>query len=573
MRLKLSILFLIIFSFSELRAQKMSTNDPFISPLKPPFQFSGNFGEFRPSHFHSGLDFRTQGQTGLPVYAVKDGYISRIGISATGYGNALYMNHSDGTTSVYGHLQRFHPLLQEYVKEKQYDQESFQININLPLEKFHFSKGEIIAWSGNSGSSEGPHLHFEIRDTKSERVLNPLLFNLGIKDNSAPKILALYVYPLTANSNIGADCLKKRLQAMPVPGGYRLKNNALPEIFGQIGFGIEAEDYFNGTGLRCGIYSATLLYDGIKVFGFKMDNFSFGDTRYANAQTDFEEYIKTHHRVQRLYKLPGNSLNIYDPAGRNGILKIDDGKIHEFEIIVSDAFDNRTSLKFKTKSKKYKLASKNQSISKQFLYDQSNVFENEKIKIDLPKNALYDNLDFVWKPAPKPIGCYSELHQVQSKYVPLHKPYSLSIRCYGLPDSFSDKALIVLVDQNTGKKFAVGGEYSGGWLTVKTNLFGSFSVAIDKTPPAIFPLDIKDKKTLVDQSKVQFKIVDDLSGIKSYRGEIDGKWVLFEFDSKSGILTYYFDKTRMVFGKSHLIRLVVTDFRVNSTEYKAIIYR
>lgn len=573
MRAVLPILLLIICFVSELSAQKNLVNDSFASPLKPPLLFAGDFGELRPSHFHSGLDLRTQGQTGLPVFAVKEGYISRIGISPTGYGNALYMDHPDGTTSVYGHLERFHPKLQEYIKDKQYDRESFPINITLSSDKFRFKKGEIIAWSGNTGSSGGPHLHFEIRDTQSERAFNPLFYISGIKDNSPPKITAVYAYPLTGNSNIGQDRSKKRFETIKVPGGYRLKNNAPIELYGKIGFGIKAEDDFNGTGLKCGIYSATLFCDGKEVFGFKMNSFSFGDSRYANSQADYETYIQSHRWIQRLYRQPGNYLDIYDPADSNGILNLDDGKGHEFEIIVGDAFKNKTSLKFRTTSKKSQLPTKNQNFSKFFLFDQSNAFENDKIRVDVPRGALYDNLGFVWKAAPRPNGCYSELHQVSTKFVPLHKPYSLALKCDDLPKNLRDKALIVSVEPTTGQKTAIGGEYSGGWVTVKTNVFGNFSVAVDKTPPVITPLSIKEKKTLTNNLKIQFKIADNLSGIKTYRGEIDGKWVLFEFDAKSKVLTYTFDKSRMVFGKSHLLRLVVTDNKENKAEYKAIIYK
>jgi hypothetical protein len=216
---------------------------------------------------------------------------------------------------------------------------------------------------------------------------------------------------------------------------------------------------------------------------------------------------------------------------------------------------------------------KNNVLGTKFLFDENNVFENDKIKVEVPKDALYDNLDFVWKSAAKPTGCYSELQQVSSKFIPLQKPYSLSIKCDGLPNNLRDKALIVSVAPSSGQKSAIGGEYSGGWVTVKTNLFGSFSVAVDKTPPAITSLSIKDKKTLTNSSKIQFKIADDLSGIKSYRGEIDGKWILFEYDPKSSLLSYSFDKERMAFGKSHLLRLVVTDSVGNESEYKAIIFK
>ena len=191
----------------------------------------------------------------------------------------------------------------------------------------------------------------------------------------------------------------------------------------------------------------------------------------------------------------------------------------------------------------------------------------------MPAGALYDNLDFIWKSSPKPLGCYSELHQVSSKFIALQKPYTLSIKCDWIPENLRDKALIILVGQASGQKSAVGGEYSDGWVTAKTNLLGNFAVAIDKIPPTIIPLSIKEKKMLTNPSKVQFKISDNLSGIKSYRGEIDGNWVLFEYEPKLNTLSYTFDKSRMAFGKSHLLRLVVTDYQGNSNEYKAVIYK
>jgi hypothetical protein len=304
-----------------------------------------------------------------------------------------------------------------------------------------------------------------------------------------------------------------------------------------------------------------------------MDCFSFDETRYANSQSDYEAYIQSHQWIQRLYRQPGNFLDIYDATGNNGTINFDHGNRHEFEIVVSDVFNNKTSLKFRTISKKSPMPPKKLSVSKQFIFDQANEFKNDKIRIELPKGALYDNLGFVWKSAPKPSGCYSELHQVHNKFVPLQKPYLLAIKCEDIPNGLKNKALIVSVDPIKGRISAIGGEYSGGWVKVKTNLFGSFSVAIDKTPPLITPLSIRNKKTLTDPNKIKFRISDDLSGIKSYRGEIDGKWVLFEYDLKTASLTYVFDKKRMTFGKSHQLRLVVTDNKDNRSEYKAIIYK
>jgi hypothetical protein len=553
-------------------AQLAVPNQTFRSPLNLPFSFSGNFGELRPSHFHTGLDFRTQGQTGMPVYATKDGYISRISVSPTGYGNALYLSHPDGNTTVYGHLERFTPLLSEYVKDRQYYTESFQVNLTLSPVDFDFKKGDLIAWSGNSGSSAGPHLHFEIRNTKTERAMNPLFYIPGIKDNSPPKINAVYVYPLSDDSHVNGNQLKRRFETIN-QNGYRLKNMPSVGVFGKIGFGVQAVDFYNGTGMRWGIYSATFLCDGKAVFGFQMNNLAFNQSRYANSQADFEELVINHRSIQRLFKQPGNELDIYTPNINSGILDLEDGREHTIEIIVSDAFKNKSGIKFKVLSKKLQFPAKKINPGKEFKYDDQNEFENDKVRIRVPKGALYDNLNFIYKTGPRQIGCLTELHEIHLKTVPLQKPYSLSIKVNDIANYLEDKVLIVNLDKATGKKNAVGGTCSHGWITATPLELGTFTVMVDTVPPSIVPLSILEKKTLTENSKIRFKISDELSGIKSYRGEIDGKWVLFEYDAKTRIISYTFDKSRMAFGNRHQLSLVVIDNRNNRSEYKASFFK
>lgn len=555
-------------------AQKSVSVESFRCPLNLRFSFSGNFGELRPSHFHTGLDFRTQGRTGMPVYSAKDGYISRISVSPTGYGNVLYISHPDGLTTVYGHLERFAPDISEYVRERQYYTESFQVNLTLAPHEFDIKKGEVIAWSGNSGNSGGPHLHFEIRNTKSETALNPLFYISGIKDNSAPKINAVYIYPLSDKSYISRSHEKKRYKTILNQNHYQLENTQVIEAFGKIGFGIQAVDFYNGTGMRWGIYSATLFCDGKPVFGFKMDNLFFDKGRYANSQADYEEREISHRLVQRLYKQPGNELNIYKPNVNEGILNLDDGKEHNIVIVVSDAFKNKSSIKFKILSKKLNLPSKKIPASAiEFNYNVQNKFENDKIKMLIPKGALYDNLNFIYGNEAKPSGAYSELLSIHKKTIPVHKPYSLSIKVQGLPEGLENKALIVNLDKTNGQQYPVGGTYSNGWITATPDKFGTFTVMIDTISPSIFPLSIQKRKTLTENLKIRFKIDDDLSGIKSYRGEIDGKWVLFEYDAKTKIISYTFDKSRMAFGKQHQLSLIVIDNKDNQTEFKASFFK
>lgn len=565
---------LIILNCSQyLFGQLPASNQSFRSPLNLPFSFSGNFGELRPSHFHTGLDFRTNGQTGIPVYAAKDGYISRISVSPSGYGNVLYLSHPDGNTTVYGHLERFTPLVSEYVKDRQYYTESFKVNLTLSPGNFDVKKGELIAWSGNSGSSGGPHLHFEIRNTESERAVNPLLYIPGIKDKSAPKINAVYIYPLSDNSHIIGIRAKKRIETIVNQNGLRLKNTPVVEVFGKIGFGIQAVDFYNGTGMRWGIYSASLLFDGKPVFGFQMNNLAFDQTRFANSQADYEEFEINHRSIQRLFKQPGNELDIYEPTINDGILDLEDGREHNIEIIVSDAFKNKSSIQFKVLSKKLQITSIKNNSAKEFKYDVQNEFENDRVRVIIPKGALYDNLMFIHKTGPKPDGSYSGLQQVHLKTVPLQKPYSLSIKVDDLPSNLEDKVLIVDFNKANGQKDAVGGTFSRGWVSATPLEFGAFAVMVDTIPPSIVPLSIQEKNTLTEISKIRFRIDDALSGIKSYRGEIDGKWVLFEYDAKSKLISYTFDKSRMEFGKNHHLSLIVIDNKDNRSEYKADFYK
>ncbi len=566
---------LFIFScFPSLFAQKSSYVQSFQNPLHLSFSFSGTFGELRPSHFHTGLDIRTQGRTGLPVYAAKDGYISRISVSPTGYGNSLYIRHPDGLTTVYGHLQRFTSSISEYVKEYQYNYENYQVNLILSPQKFIIKKGEVIAWSGNTGSSAGPHLHFEIRNTKTEETLNPLFYISGLNDHSPPKIISVYVYPLDDKSYVNRSHENKRFITIQSQNGYRLSNDRIIEVFGKVGFGIQAVDYYNGTGMKLGIYSARLIFDGKPFFGFKMDNLSFDRSRYADSQADFAEREVNHRLVQRLFKQPGNRLNIYKPDVNSGVINVGDKKEHTIEIVVSDAFNNESRVIFKILSKYMGLPLKKIPASAlKFDYDIQNKFENDKVKVLIPKGSLYDNLNFIYNYSEGPPGAYSKLQMIHNKTVPLNKPYVLSIKINNLPDNLKDKVLITEVDKASGKRYPIGGTYSGDWITANPDEFGNFTVMADTIPPTILPLSIQERKLLTDHSRIQFKIDDDLSGIKSYRGEIDAKWVLFEYEAKTKVISYTFDKKRMTFGKEHHLSLVVTDNRNNRSEYNASFFK
>lgn len=543
----------------------------YLAPLKIPISFSGGFGELRRNHFHTGLDFRTAGQIGLPVFAVQEGYIARVSVSPSGYGHALYLMHPDGHTTVYGHLSQFDPKIESYVVGEQYRLRQFAVDLKIPAGLLSYKKGEIIAYSGNSGSSGGPHLHFEIRDTQSEKPQNPLFYLSAIADKSAPRITSLYLYPLNAKSSVNKSGKKQRIEIISKGKVSSPKIKQPIEVFGDIGLGFQADDDFNGTGIKCGIYSAEIFLDQEATFSFKLDHLSFDLGRYVNSHIDYEELIKNKKWIHRMYLQPGNKMDIYKTDSNRGILKISDDKVHTVKLVVADAFGNSNVLSFKLLSRKFQLPEPKHNETKLFPFNQPNQFGNDEVMVKLPEGALYDNLPFIYHSEPKTGKYFSKIQGIHYPYVPVHKPYLLSIKTNGIPTNLQNKALVVLVEPKGGLS-SVGGLYENGWVTANPRVFGNFGVVLDTIPPKIQALSIKDNKTLLNRQKIEFKISDNLSGISTYEGEIDGNWVLFEYDAKTAMLFYIVDRKRIVLGKLHKLQLTVKDERNNIAVYKAGFY-
>ena len=540
-------------------------------PLKGPFSFSGGFGELRRNHFHTGLDFRTGGQIGIPVLAVSDGMVARVAVSPYGYGHALYLIHPDGQTTVYGHLSRYSPKIEAYVVAQQYLKKQFAVDLTVPQGLITFKKGEVIAWSGNSGSSGGPHLHFEIRDTKSEKPQNPLFYLPGIPDKSSPRINALYLYPVTVNSQITGSTHKQRIEIASGAKTTTLKNKQPIEVFGDIGIGIQSDDDFNGTGIKCGIYSVELFLDQHPVFSFQMDHLAFDQGRFVNSHIDYEEMIRNKRWIHKLFLQPGNKMDIYQTTADRGVLRLSDGKAHSVKIVVSDAFKNTNTLTFSLLSKKKPLPVSKSIPQNTFFFDRPNEFKATGVKVQLPEGTLYENLDFSYHVKPASGSLLSPIHQIHNQYVAVQKPYNLSIAINKIPSKLHNKALIVMVSPS-GRLSPVGGIYEDSRVMAHPRVFGDFAVVLDTIPPTIRPLSIKDHSTLTNRTRIEFKITDNLSGIDTYEGEIDGSWVLFEYDAKTDTLFYIIDKERLTLGKKHSLRLRVTDERKNQAEYRANFY-
>ncbi|MAC96591.1 MAG: peptidase M23 [Flavobacteriales bacterium] len=564
---------LIYFISSSLFSQNYP-QDYFRSPLDIPLYLSGNFGELRSNHFHAGIDIKTQGVEGKKIFAVADGYVSRIKVSPYGYGKAIYVTHPNGYTSVYGHLQKYSDKIAKIVEEAQYREEKFDVQLFPAPYAIQVKKGEIIAYSGNTGGSGGPHLHFEIRDTKTEHPINPLFFGFDVKDQRKPDIYAITIYPLNDTSLINGSNLSKRYTAKGANGNYRLASPYPISLHGLFGFGIETVDRMSGTHNSYGLHNIKLNHNNQTIFEQQIDEFAFHEGRYINAHIDFANYIQQRRRVQRSFVLPGNKLRFYKTLVNDGKILFNDGTRHEMEYILSDLNGNQSTLNFTVEAQKTQSEQKMDEISNKkvryFPYNQRNSFIQDDILVDLPKGILYEDIYFQFRKEENHPKTISPIYWIHDHHTPLHSYMTVSIKKSGLSAKQKKQALIV--STTNGKSFyAEGGEWNGDNIRVKSRSFGGYAIAIDSIPPQIIPINIYPGANMSNRWSISIKIQDNLSGINSYRAEIDGKWVLMEYDYKKDMLYYFFDE-KVKEGK-HNFKLVVTDGVNNKTVYEAAFVR
>lgn len=539
--------------------------DYFMAPVAAsPLKLNGTFGELRSDHFHSGIDI--DGNTGQPVFAAADGFIDRVRVQASGYGNVLYVKHPNGYTTVYAHLDRFSSEIQKFVKETQYKRERFEVDLHPADGQFRVKKGQEIGKLGNSGGSTGPHLHFEIRQSGTDRALNPLLFGLPVQDKVPPEIRDMKVYFLNEKREV--------LTSKPFPiqrqkdGTVGVANEVTYLGAWRVGFGVKAFDKQSGHRNDNGIFAIALYADGELAYQWRMDQLDFDESRYLNAHVDYAARKRYGAWFHRCFLLPGDRLSNYTRTNALGSIALSKDKPVKILLKVMDAAGNTSSIQFQVKRDENMEPFVGQPYQYELPWDAESRIDLEDFTMSLPKGALYENLQFQYKTTQDDSdGMYSSMHHLHDNRTPVQKYFEVSIRPRNLPPELRTKAVIAYCGE--GRPDNCGGAWRDDYLVTKVRQFGDYCVMVDKDPPTITPIvfdgDMRKKSTMAFRIRDNFAVSGSADHL-TYRGTVDGQWVLFEYDRKRDRLTHTFDG-RIGAGE-HLLRLVVKDDRGNEAVFE-----
>ena len=561
MNLKFFALFFCSLAF----AQKEYPKDYFRSPLDIPMQLAGNFGELRPNHFHAGFDFRTQQREGLNIYAVADGYVSRIKISTFGNGKTLYITHSNGYTSVYGHLQKAVGVIEDFIKSTHYKEKSFEIEVFLKPGQLEVKKGQIIALSGNTGGSEGPHLHFEFRDNITENIINPLLFGFDkmLKDTKKPLLSGVYVYPLDLSTTVNQSKRPLMLNLKLQKDGNFLADKVLTN--GKIGFGIQASDFDDVSFSPNGIYKVASFFNGTPNFGYQFDTYSFDEMRYINALIDYSRFKKTNQRVQKLFMKTPYSLSIIKSSESNGVLAVAPNLESLYRIEVSDFYGNKSVVSIPIKyDVQTTIVNQEPVISKYFIKaNRDTNFEKENMSVFFPAGTFYEDFNFNF-------DVKEDVLILHDNTVPAHSNFSITIEDLKYTDLQREKLYIASLD---GSKITYNPtQRKGAIFSTKVKTLGKYALVLDTIAPKILIAKPIEGKWFSDKKNIQLTISDGQSGIKSYNGYLNGNWVLFEYDNKTKKIIHTFDDGILTEGANDL-KIVVLDNVGNSTIFETRFFR
>lgn len=533
-------------------------------PIDGILRLSGNFGEIRGGHFHTGIDIKTGGAEGLPVRAVADGFVARVAVSPTGYGKALYLEHADGRTSVYAHLRSFRADIAAYVQAQQYAQEKFAIDVPLPRDRFKVLKGETIALSGNSGSSGGPHLHFEVRETAGQVPINPLDLGIQVRDERPPEMERLWVYAHGNGEHVEGLSEEQVFPLAKTSEGYRMKDGVPVHALGTVSIGVAAIDRFSDSENICGIHRMTVEVDGQVIHDHVIDRMPFDKKRKVQAHIDYSKKQRFRDFVFRSYLAPMNDLDIYREIKDRGMWHLKQGDTSIVKVRMLDHAGNLSELRFTMLGKKWndEVLPRPGEVTDTYLPDRDNSFSTDELRMYIPKGALYDTLRFHHASEPACRQCLTKIHALCDLSVPAETYMNVSIRIDGSVKTDRSKLLIVSFDDK-GRPVAEGGTMSGQWLSTRTRSFGKYSVMADTLAPTLRPLNFADGANTASLDTLRIELSDNLSGIASYTAKLDGKWLLMEHDPKNQVI--YHVKDHRITSAPQVLEVTAADNVGNTT--------
>ena len=553
-----------LFLLTSVYGQEKYPQNKFQSPLDIPLILAGNFGELRSNHFHSGIDIKTQQREGLAVYAIDDASVTRIKISHWGYGKALYITHPSGYTSVYAHLQKFSPKIEEYIKKIQYKKQSYQVETFPDFGELKVKKGEVIAYSGNTGGSSGPHLHFEIRSNTTSKPTNPLLYGYDIRDATDPTILNLYAYPLSNDAQINRSANKTQIKFKRQADGSYLADKVYAS--GTIGIGFNGYDRQDMAANKNGIYAIEQLVNGKTYSKFKFDSFSFAETRYINTLIDYQHYGKYSQRIVKCFKDPSNKLSIYSDLHNDGKIVVNNGLTYNVELLLKDWENNTTKIIIPIEGKVQELKSpkKVATTDNYLIAKKPNNYNLEGAKVYFPANTFYNDFYIDLKKGKDTV-------KIHNNEVPAHRNFTITFDVSKYSDTEKKQLFIARLNSKNLPIHATTYK-RGNTFTTRTKNLGTYTLAKDTVAPVITPKNFKAKQWLNNYKYLSLKIVDDLSGIDTYNAYINGEWVLMSYEYKTNTITYNFDD-KILNKKECNLKVIVTDNVGNSTTYETTFYR
>lgn len=549
---------LLLLQFGICFGQKKYPQNVFRNPLNIPIVLAGTFGELRSNHFHAGIDIKTNGKSGLKVHTALNGYVSRIKVSTSGYGKALYITHPNGYTTVYAHLSRFSDNIEKYIKARQYKKKSYEIQVFPLKNELIIAANEVVAYSGNTGGSSGPHLHFEIRDTKTEKIINPLLFGYKVKDTKSPTILGLRAYPANNSAAINNISVAQEIPLTKIKANYYTAKPV--KAIGAIGFAIQTHDLQNAATNKNGVYSIETFLNDQLVYHHNLETFSFDESKYINLLIDYPYYSKARRKYQKTYVEPVNKLSIYKTNYNKGYLNIVDKGNYTLIIKIKDVANNVSTVKVPIvgDAKINPIIKENKTTD--FFVDRirETIFKQKHVEIYFPKYCMYQSryIDFKVDDTNFTIG---------KPNFPLNYSYTIKYDLDSLPPTTHKYAYIALKN----KKYTnyISAHKKGNQLTARTKSLGNFTIAYDSIAPKIYNLSFYKNQNIGKHKSIKVSIKDNETGIKSYYATIDGKWILMEYEPKTKRLTFDLNDLKST-NKKHIFQLKIQDLLGNTKSLK-----